>query len=270
MNGQARAWVAVVAVCFGAQAFAADFGQADALYERRAEGVQVIEQARDAYRTELAAADEFETIYAVTQMSRLVYYQGLIVPETEKDIRQAFFKQCWDDVEAYLHPDAVGEIPEYPYWKGVCMASYAKEKGIASSLAQSRELVETIESGILLDDTYEGGGFYRLGAVVFQNLPTVNPFGPTLDLNRSVEYAELALNSSAYLEEVYPETATGDYFYNIYEYYALALARLEDTSAAKDILEGAITRIASGDIPLDRKPETEAIGVILQRVLAEL
>lgn len=252
------------------QAFAADFSAADALFARRAEGKAVIAQGKDAYSAQLGSANKAQKIYAVSQMSRLAYYEGLITPESEKKDRQDFFKRCWDDVEANLKPETVGENPQYYFWKGVCMASYAKAKGIAASLSRSAELVSTIEKGIQVDPTYEGGGFYRLGSAVFQNLPPVNPFGPTQDLNRSLQYSELAIASPAYSGEQFPETATGDYYFNVFEYQAVAKSRMGDRDGAVATLQEAIERIEAGDVPQDRLPESEAFLPLLRAALESL
>lgn len=252
------------------QAFAADFTAADELFERRGEGVAVINEGKDAYAAQLGASNTTEKLYALGQMSRLAYYEGLIVPESDRDARVALYRRCWDDLEAHINPSQVGDTVEYYFWKGVCMASWARAKGIGSSLAQSGELVETVETGLTLDDTYEGGGFYRLGSAVFQNLPPVNPFGPTRDLARSLEYAELAIESEAYAGEEIPDTATGDYFFNVYEYQAIATNALGDRDGAIAILEDAISRIQEGDVPSDRMPETTAFLDILQRLRSSL
>lgn len=256
-------------VC-ASQAFAADFNVADALFARRAEGKALIAQGKEAYAAQLSSADKAQKIYALSQMSRLAYYEGLITPESEKKDRQEFFKRCWDDVEAHLNPNVVGETPQYYFWKGVCMASYSKAKGIAASLSRSAELVSTIEKGLQIDATYEGGGFYRLGSAVFQNLPPVNPFGPTQDLSRSLQYAELAIASPAYFGEQFPETATGDYYFNVFEYQAVAKSRLGDRDSAVAILQEAIERIEAGDVPQDRMPESEAFLPLLRAALESL
>jgi hypothetical protein len=240
-------------------ASAADFGAADALFARRAEGPAVIEQAKDAYAAQLASADRSQKLYAVDRLSRLAYYQGLITPESASEQRKSFFKRCWDDLENIIGPAALGENPEYYYWKGVCMAQWAKANGIASSLSKSGELVRTLEKGIQIDPTFEGGGFYRLGAAVYQNLPPVNPFGPTYDINKSLEWANSAIASPAYPGSENPDNATGDYFYNVYEYRSVALDRKGDRSGALATVKGAISRIEQGDIAPDREPETAAI-----------
>jgi hypothetical protein len=270
MKVLASVLLSVSGMVVAAQAFAADFTAADALFARRAEGKAIIAEGKDAYASLLASATSEQKIYAVSQMSRLAYYEGLITPESEKKDRQDFFKRCWDDVEANIKPEAVGETPQYYFWKGVCMASYSKAKGIAASLSRSAELVSTIEKGLQVDSTYEGGGFYRLGAAVFQNLPPVNPFGPTQDLNRSLQYAELAIASPAYAGERYPETASGDYFFNVFEYEAVAKSRLGDRDGAVATLEEAIERIEAGDVPQDRLPESEAFLPLLRAALESL
>jgi hypothetical protein len=242
-----------------AVATAADFGAADALFQRRAEGPAVIEQAKDAYAAELGSADRAQKLYAVDRLSRLAYYQGLITPESAADQRKSFFKRCWDDVENIIAPATIGENPEYYYWKGVCMAQWAKANGIASSLSKSGELVRTLEKGIQVDATFEGGGFYRLGAAVYQNLPPVNPFGPTYDINKSLEWANSSIASPAYSGAENPDTATGDYFYNVYEYRSVALDRKGNRSGALANLKAAISRIEQGDVAPDREPETAAV-----------
>lgn len=264
--------VFLIAGVFGlaAAASAADFGAADALFARRAEGPAVIEQAKSAYADQLGSADRSQKLYAVDRLSRLAYYQGLITPDNASEQRKAFFRRCWDDVENIIAPVQVGENPEYYYWKGVCMAQWAKANGIASSLSKSGELVRTLEKGIQVDATFEGGGFYRLGAAVYQNLPPVNPFGPTYDINKSLDWANSAIASPAYSGAENPDTATGDYFYNVYEYRSVALDRKGDRSGALATLKGAISRIEQGDVAPDREPETAAILQTLKDLASSL
>ncbi len=249
---------------------AADFGRANELFERRGEGKAIISQAKDAYGAALAGADRSEVLFAVDRLGRLAYYEGLITPESDSSDRKVFFKRCWDDLENLVAPEKIGENAEYYYWKGVCMAQWAKANGIASSLSKSGELVRTIEKGMALDDSFEGGGFHRLGAAVYQSLPTVNPFGPTYDLNKSLDWSNVAIASAAYPGAEIPETATGDYYYNVYEYRAIALDRKGDRPGAIRTLELAIKRIEQGDVAEDRVPETEAHLTVLRQVLATL
>lgn len=251
-------------------AVAADFGAADALYERRGEGKAVIAQAKSAYAAQLGRASGDEVVYAVDRLSRLAYYEGLITPEANTEDRKVFFKRCWDDLENHLAPAKVGETPEYYYWKGVCLAQWARANGIASSLSKSGELVRAIEKGMTIDDSFEGGGFHRLGSAVYQNLPTVNPFGPTYDINKSLEWANASIASPAYPGAENPDTATGDYFYNIYEYRAVALSRKGDRAGAVSTLESAIKRIEQNDVASDRVPETQAHLATLRQVLSTL
>ena len=269
--GRALCRMALVALsALSGQAFGADFSAADALYARRGEGKAIIDQAKSAYAKALSGAVSSDVIYGVDRLSRLAYYEGLITPETDVEKRKAFFKRCWDDLENLISPAKVGETPEYYYWKGVCMAQWAKANGVASSLSKSGELVRAIEKGMTIDESFEGGGFHRLGAAVYQNLPPVNPFGPTYDVNKSLDWANRSIASAAYPGSEIPETATGDYFYNVFEYRAIAQDRKGDRAGAVATLEAAIKRMEQGDVAEDRVPETQAHLATLRSLLASL
>lgn len=273
MNLKTAVSVVLVGACFlglGRTALAAKFELADALFERRAEGRAVIAEARTAYSSQLESSSVGERTYALDMMSRLTYFEGFLIPESQKESRKAVFERCLADLEAYLSPAQIGETPEFFYWKGVCLASWADANGIASSLKRSAELIRLIEKGIEVDSTFEGGGFYRLGAVVYQELPPVNPFGPTYDLQKSLSYAELAIASPAYSGALDPITATGDYFFDVYVYLAKALKRDGQAARARVVLQDAIARIEQGDTAADRLPETAAHLEKLQKTLAEL
>jgi hypothetical protein len=176
------------------------------------------------------------------------------------------FKRCLDTQER-INPAVTNvQTPVFYYWKGVCLASWAKANGVVKSLEKAKELIETIELGKAASSTYEGGGFYRLGSVVYFNVPGI--IGGSID--KASEYAALSESSEAYEGAVNPETETGRYFYNLYVYKAQILAKQNKVPEAKATLEEALARLNAGDIPVGREPETALHRVEIEAALAGL
>jgi hypothetical protein len=250
-----------------ANAMAADFTNANALFAER-DNSSKAEEARAAYAQLISGSSMEEKIYAVEQMGRIDYLVGSKLPENSdgNEKRKAIFKRCLDNQET-INPKTTGvETPVFYYWKGVCLASWAKANGIVKSLEKSKELIETIETGKGVSATYEGGGFYRLGSVVYMNLPGL--FGGNLE--KAAEYAALAESAEAFEGALNPDTETGRYFYNLYTYKAQILAKQNNVSQAKATLQEAIARLNAGDIPAGREPETALHKVEIEATLAGL
>lgn len=249
--------LALSAFAFSLQAFAYDFSAADALFEQRAGDRAKIAQARGAYNASLSQSLTVdERVYAVEQMSRLSYYEALLLDEDTETIKSVT-QECYDKTSAIApNTNGVGETPQYYYWRSVCLSLWAKANGIVASLGRSKEVVSLFEQAIAVDSTYDGGGAYRLGAAVYHKLPAINPVGPRGDLNKAADYINKALASPAYAGAADPATATGDYFFNVYEYQAEVVAKQGDKARAVAILTSAIDRINSGDLPMGREPET--------------
>jgi hypothetical protein len=233
---------------------AADFSAADALFAERTNEDKA-EESRKLYSQLLPSLKSDELAYAVEQISRLDFYRGSKLPENEESNkkRKKIFLRCLENQEN-ISPEKFGSsIPSYYYWKGACLASWAKANGLAKSLEKSKEMLELIEIGKSVSTTYEGGGFYRLGAVVYNELPPL--FGGSVE--KASEYAALAEASEAYEGAINPDTETGRYFYNVYIYKAKILVKQNKTPEAKQVLEEALARISAGDISVGKEPETE-------------
>lgn len=263
-----RASIVFVATAFSASALAYDFSKADTLYQKR-EDLASLNQARAEYELALQSGSltNDEKVYAVESASRLDYYQGLVVTDIES--QKTIFGKCMERVES-IKPGVVPATPAYYYWKGTCMASWGRANGVLVSLNRSKELVEVLTAGKALDSTYEGGGFDRVLSAVFLRLPAINPFGPSGDKQKAFAYSDAAVSAAAYGGAADPATATGDYFFNVYEFRAEILEALGKKAEAISLLNTAIARIDSGDYAPDRNPETKVHRAVLVTLLAKL
>jgi tetratricopeptide (TPR) repeat protein len=252
---------------FSLSALGFDFGSADALFALREQGTARIAEARAAYTTALTNLSGPEKIYAVEQLARLDYYEGLLLGEQgSKDARKEIYNRCVETVEANLAPAKVGPTPQYFYWKGTCLALWGNANGVSASLGRIPELVKLINDGQSTDVRYEGGGFYRLGAAVYLKIPEI--FGGGVD--KTFEFTTRALSSQPFPGSVDPATATGDYFFNVFDYRAQALAKKGRKAEAIALLKEAIERIDGGDLPVGREPETRLHRRDLANALASL
>lgn len=231
------------------QAFAYDFSAADAAFAGRTDAAQAA-LARDLYSKSLASVSGDEKIYAVEQLARVDYYEGNKTPESDDANRKKIFKRCMDSVENIK--STASSHPAYNYWRGLCLASWAKANGVLKSLEKAGEIIELIEKGRGVDETYEGGGFFRLGAAVYLNLPPL--FGG--DVNKAWDYSQKAIASAAYAGSKSPDTDTGNYYYAVYLYASQIAAKRDSKDAARAIANEAIERIEAGDVSPDRAPET--------------
>lgn len=259
--------VGFVAFAWSVCAFAYDFSAADRAYDLRENNLEQIHIARSLYAGALSVGNPAEIIYAVEQMSKLDVYKAAIALENEtaKQVSLA----CYDNT-AKLQTLTEEPSVAYFYWRAACLAVWARANGVIASLTRSGELTELIENGIQVDATYEGGGFYRLGAAVYAKLPAINPFGPRGDVDKAILYADLSIASPAYEGALDPETSTGDYFFNVYQYKAEALIKKGEKDAAIAVLNDAIARLNDGDLPLGREAETLVYFADLKKTLAEI
>ena len=268
MSNRARVSAVSKAVVFslGAvalQAYAYDFSAADAAFAGRVDAAKAA-QARDLYSKSLATVSGDEKIYAVEQLARVDYYEGNKTPEADASNRKIIFKRCMDSVENIKSTSATH--PAYNYWRGLCLASWAKANGVLKSLEKAGEVIELIEKGRGVDETYEGGGFFRLGAAVYLNLPAL--FGG--DVNKAWDSSQKAISSAAYAGSKSPDTDTGNYFYAVYLYAAQIAAKRESKDAARAIANEAIERFEAGDVSPDRAPESEVNIQEIKDYLASL
>ena len=244
-------------VSFSAQA--ADFSAADAAFELRADPAELT-QAFALYSAIAPTVSGADLIYTVEQLSKLAYLKGNVAPESDSAARKVAFKSCTDAADLISPANFGSETFQYHYWKGLCLAAWAKANGVLKSLEKAGEILGHIEDGKKLDDTYEGGGFYRVGSAVYLNLPPL--FGG--DIDKALDYSRKAIASPAYSGSPNPDTDTGNYFYLAYLYAGQIAAKKEGKEAAKAIIKSALDRIAEGDIPTSRQPETEVNRAELQ------
>lgn len=246
---------AILVLSYGAQAYAYDFTAADEAFNARAQGASKIAEARSGYEAALPQVSGDEKIYAVEQIGKLAYYESLLAT-TSKDQTKKVTQECYD-LTSQISPDAIhSQVPQYYYWRSVCLSVWGVANGVLASLGRSAEVASLFEEGIKVDSTYEGGGFYRLGAAVYLKLPPINPVGPSGDVRKAADYADKAIASPAYAGAIDPATSTGDYYYNAFEYKAEILLKQGNKAKAIEVLDGAIRRIESGDLPVGREAET--------------
>jgi hypothetical protein len=224
--------------------------------------VQAIDEVRDVE----------DKIYAVEQIGRLSNYENSLLAKdrSTKDYRIELFDSCLLATDK-IAPEKIGEkTPAYFYVRGLCLAQWAKARGIAASLFKTKELIGYLESGRKLDPSYEGGGYDRILSVIYINLPSINVFGPTRNYKLSLKHSTAAINSPAYEGAFNPAYETGNYFFNAYEYQADALAKSGKKSQAIALLKAAVARIERGDINPDREPETKVDLKNLKLLLNDL
>jgi hypothetical protein len=256
-----------VVASLSVSAFAFDFGSADALFEQREQGSAKIAEAREAYASDLTNLNGAEKIYAVEQLARLDYFEGLTLGNNgNKEARKAIYQRCLNTLDANIAPAKIGPNPQYYYWKASCLALWGNANGVSASLGKIPELLRLINDGQALDTRYEGGGLYRLASAVYLKIPEI--FGGGVD--KSIDFNNRALASEAFPEAKDPATATGDYFYNVYDQRAQALAKKGRKAEAIALLTEAIERIEAGDLPAGREPETRLHLRDIEETLASL
>ena len=252
-------------ISFSSLGLAADFSAADSSFALRSDPVERV-KSEQLYAGLVPTLSGGDRLYAIEQLSRLTYLEGSLPPETDGDTRKPAFQKCMDYAEL-ANPAAQGEdTPTYHYWKGLCLASWAKANGVLKSLEKAGEVIGHIEKGNALDPTYEGGGFYRLGSAVYLSLPAI--FGG--DINKAADFSSKAIASPAYSGSLNPDTDTGNYFYLAYLYAAQIAAKKESKEAAKAIAAAALARIDGGENPAGREPETALNRRDLQAYLDSL
>ena len=252
-------------------AFGFDFTASNALYRNRAAGPAAIAEARAAYESALPSLTGADYIYAVEQMTRLDYFAGSLFSEDgHAEERKVAYARCMSTADKLAPSTTVASNPVYFYWKGSCLAQWAKANGILQSLFRSGELMDYLNRGEQVDPTYEGGGFYRVKGAVYAKLPAINPFGPHRDIAQSKTLLERAIESPAYTHTSNPDTETGHYHYNNYQYYAETLIIQGDRARARTVIQDALDNIDAGDVSPLREPETAQTRVSLQNLLNSL
>ena len=250
--------VAAVAGLFCLNASANTLENADALFADREQGNEKIEEALAAYE---AAYDESETdatdYYIADKISALYFYQGLIAQT--KDEKKEIYQNCLDHIEDYSADSTI----VYNYWKGACLASWARANGILESLKRAQELVDNIEAGKQLEGakSFQGGGIYRLGAAVYINLPKGVPGVPSQDPAKSLADVEVALSASAT-----DAHCAGNSYFNAHVYKAKALA----ASGQKDAAKAHINTVLAQESCAGLAPETKVYKAELQQLLSDL
>lgn len=261
---------AAAMVCSGS-AFAFDFTSANALFNNRANGPQAIRSARAVYEAALPNLSGYDYIYAVEQMARLDYFEGtLLGEEGNTEARKVAYGRCMSTADLVAPSATVAANPIYYYWKGSCLAQWAKANGIIASLSRSGELLDYLNRGEQIDPTYEGGGFYRVKGAVYAKLPAINPFGPRRDLAQSRTLLQRAIESPAYARTTNPDTESGQFHYNNYQYLAETLIIQGDRPHARQVIQDALDNIDAGYVSPLRQPETAQTRDALQALLNDL
>jgi tetratricopeptide (TPR) repeat protein len=261
------AGMAIASVSVSVTALAFDFGTADALFAQREQGPAKIAQARAAYATGLINLNGAEKIYAVEQLARLDYYEGLLLGDQgNKDDRKAIYQRCIDTLDTHIAPAKLGPTPQFYYWKASCLALWGNANGVSASLGRIPELLRLINDGLTTDTRYEGGGLYRLASAVYLKIPEI--FGGGVD--KSFDFNNRALASAAFPGSQDPSTSTGNYFFNVYDQRAQALAKKGRKAEAISLLAEALERIDAGDVPVGREPETRLHRRDIEATLSSL
>lgn len=246
---------------------------ADTAFAERENNRKEIQKALGLYNKALREATNLDDkIYAVEQIGRLANYENSILPSgrSEKKYKIKLFKNCLDAADL-IGPKKIKEkLVSHYYVKALCLAQWARANGITTSLSRTKELIGYITVGRKMDASYEGGGFDRLLAAIYINLPPINPFGPARDYKKSLSHSTSAIKSAAYEGAFNPEFETGVYYFNAYGYQATALAKTGKKAKAIATLKSVIARIEKGDINEDRKPETLVDLKSLKEQLADL
>jgi hypothetical protein len=263
------AFTAVAAVFSVSSAHAYDFTQADELFSQREGNLAKIAEARAGYVAALGQTSGVEKVYAVDQIVRLDYYEIQISEQKQRQMELA--DSCRKTLKDQISPAQVGETPNFYYWNAVCLASWAKANGPLQSLIHVNELLKYIDDGAKIDPTFEGGGFARVGSVVWSRLPNFpTPFSPKRDFDKALSLVTVALDSPAYSGELDAATATGKFFYTAYEYKAEILENRGDREGAIATLREALAKIDQGQVSMGREPETKQQAVVLRQMLARL
>ena len=238
-----------------------DFTAADELFKQRAnteEGKEAISKALATYRGALSEVTGDDLLYAVSQISRLYIYHGdMTHDESEKKKRMRIFDNCLDTLKDYIHPDDVGETPQYYYYKVYCMALWGKAAGPLRVLLRAPILKRAINAGLKLDTRYEGGGLPRMvGAIYLNN--KARPIG-LYKPEQAIELIETAIESEGVEDRSYPEILTGADVAENYYHYAEALLKNDRKAEAVALLEDTIAEyeelIELEALPVGREPE---------------
>jgi hypothetical protein len=260
---QVSRFAAIVAAASATHAYGFDFSAADAAFAERSKTAKATE-ARKLYNDALASISGDEKIYAVEQLARLDYYEGNKTPESDAEGRKKAFKRCMDSVEEIK--STATTKPMYNYWRGLCLASWARANGVLKSLEKAGEIIDLVEKGRAIDESYEGGGFVRLGSAVYFNLPPL--FGG--DVDKAWDYSQKAIASPAWSGSKNPDTDSGNYHFAAYLYAAQIAAKRDGKAAARAIAQDALDRIEAGDVSPDREPESMLNKKEIEDYLASL
>jgi hypothetical protein len=240
--------------------FSFDFTSADASFASRSQGVSKINESRTLYKKALTSGiTDKEKTKAIFRLSRLAYYESLLDPTNNVKMKD-LFSDCLNYVELIAQTKSV----EYYYVKAGCLGGWAFADGSTlAALSKVNSMWENLKTCIAKDPSFDGGGCYRLTGALFgdDRLPGINPTGSVArDYDKSIQYSEISIRTgaSSTMDSTYTkDTASGDYFYSAYYFYANALYRKNRKADAVSVLEDAVNRIESGDIPVGREPETK-------------
>lgn len=266
-----------VAVTVASTASAYDFTSEDNLFKQRESGRVKVLAALEAYSQAQQQGDlnDMEQVYVAEQKGRLYIYYGYIVDQSNLSLRESIANQCLNSIDAIKPSRKMNASPQYYYWKAACLMARATARGIMASLSDSRLALDTINAGMDLDPSYEGGGFDRLSGVLFSNLPAWNPVGPSGDMPRALQHFRRSFDADVFNDPLFPDwkdpdTETGEYYYSGYFFYVEALKKSGNVAEARQVAQQTLARLNNGDLPRGREPEARLVKVKLEEFLRSL
>ncbi|MBC60943.1 MAG: hypothetical protein CMP11_00655 [Zetaproteobacteria bacterium] len=259
-----------VSTTFSFFSVAADFTQADDLFQRRHEGFEVATQARSIYEQKLSEnISEDERVFAVSQIARLDIYRGGVVGGVKVEVRKKVFEKCLKTVSSIKKTNR----QEYHYFTLSCLGFRGKlSESVAGRLkwamkmrsAQGPALEATKSEGNYVGG-FEGGGILRIMSAVRGNRKA-KPVG-LYDPKEALVFAERAIQAQARIYRPFPDPLSGEDFHENAYYVAqakIAIAiekeNFNKVESAKQELESRIETLNEledlGELPRGREPET--------------
>lgn len=152
---------------------AEELKKAEALFERRGEGVAAIHGAKDIYLKLIKDKRQSNQIrkIALDRYGRLAIFEGEIAKDDLKvSTVTKIFNDCLDATD-YLSPKKIGEIsPEHTYWRAMCIglwANNASNTEIGFHIGRAKEIEKLVKLGRKEFRTFDGYGFNRILAGIY-------------------------------------------------------------------------------------------------------
>lgn len=254
-------------LAFSVSLKAADFTSADALFAKRSESLAAALAAKEKYKDMLPTlSSDKEKIYAIAQMSRIDLYVGGMMAGVPLDKKDELLEDCMN----YVEQIAATKSQEYYFHHLACLAVRGKQATSASARLKYALKMRNIQNAALestkdaqgqLVGGYEGGGILRVIAAVRAN-PKAKPLG-LYNAKEAVEFAQTALETESKNVPPFGDLSGRDYVEN---YYYLGFAEVnqgldqndkEKVEQGKATVEKALEKIADGETPAAREPETK-------------